>query len=183
MNQTNVFQTLSIYPYLNPNKSLSTNFEMRKSNIHLSLLKGYSDLHKHFIVTIAFPEGGESLICILITPLSIVFSLCPASISSIPEFKDRENDEHVGIKSQYAGRSTGEISFLFLFVFSRCMTSVQVQVVVNLQRPLHFTPTCLLGLLAAFPFIYPQPTHDPSARLRQVLCLHPPLQHRARVPL
>ena len=38
-------------------------------------------------------------------------------------------------------------------------------------------PDCL------FPFIYLQPTHDPSARLMQVLCLYHPLQHWGSSPL
>lgn len=167
----------------NPNKSLSTNFEMRKSNIFIKVfLKGYSDLHKHFIVTIAFPEGGESLICMLITPLLIEFSLCPASISSVPGVQRQKmmsmlNQNCTCRKKHW--RNTLSFSCL-----SRCMTSVQVQGGGRPPLPttLHpsspsWPPDCL------FPFIYLQPTHDPSARLMQVLCLYHPLQHWGSSPL
>lgn len=110
-----------------------------------------------------------------------MFSLCPASISSIPGVQRQKmmsmlNQNRTCRKKHWRNK----LSFSCL---SRCMTSMQVQG--GGQPPVPTTlhphsaswpPGCL------FPFIYPQPTHDPNARLRQVLCLHPPLHHWARVP-
>ena len=114
-------------------------------------------------------------------PLLIVFSLCPASISSVPGVQRQKMMSMLNQNCTCRKKHWRKLSFSCL---SRCMTLVQVQG--GGQPPVPTTlhpsspswpPDCL------FPFIYLQPTHDPSARLMQVLCLYHPLQHWGSSPL